>query len=65
VAREGSWPPQSGDKAEAWGDESVVIGVFYHDGKAIYKQMELGVPVPLWKAKARECLMWLRGLVRW
>jgi hypothetical protein len=65
VAREGAWPPNSVDKVNTWGDESVVIGVFYRDGKAIFKQMETSVPLPLWKAMAHKCRDWLRRLVGW
>jgi hypothetical protein len=48
---------------ELWEDRSVQIYVFYHDGKAVQKQMLSRVSP--WKVKCRAWLDWLRGLLGW
>jgi hypothetical protein len=51
------------DQGETWKGESLTINIWYCDGKAVEKSME--TPVPPWKAKARDWLDWLSGLVGW
>jgi hypothetical protein len=64
VASDVSGPPLlATDKADVdvWVDKSVIIEVQYRNGKAFVKMMD--ILVPSWKAKARNWLNWLRGLV--
>jgi len=63
VIAEGDVPPVRIDRAEKWLGESVTIRVYYCDGRAIAKQMQ--VRMPPWKLRARACLKWLRDLVGW
>jgi hypothetical protein len=54
--------PNGGPYGVAWLDGHASIWVDYSDGKVIHKQMNIYHP---WKIKAREWLVWLRGLVGW